>query len=238
MRRGRASFIGSEKNRGPRRGSSRRCAGPRRKGLHGGNPLRDLGLAGRPRRGVYVLQRPQGHHRDRARAGGGRTQGEPRPRRLRHPLPGCRGSPPRPRGSSRRRASRRRCPRGRSRLRSSPSRSAAARRRAAVNFTASHNPPQYLGIKFSTSDGAPALPEVTGKIEEQIAAGGEIPEPPGQSGHGVRPGAAPTSPTSPRRSGPGTSGGAGPASRSISDSARRRASWTRSSKARERTSNG
>jgi phosphoglucomutase len=28
----------------------------------------------------------------------------------------------------------------------------------ALNFTASHNPPQYLGIKFSTSDGAPALP--------------------------------------------------------------------------------
>ncbi|HEY6065461.1 MAG TPA: phosphoglucomutase/phosphomannomutase family protein, partial [Thermoanaerobaculia bacterium] len=27
----------------------------------------------------------------------------------------------------------------------------------AVNFTASHNPPRYLGIKFSTSDGAPAL---------------------------------------------------------------------------------
>jgi phosphoglucomutase len=25
----------------------------------------------------------------------------------------------------------------------------------AVNFTASHNPPQYLGIKFSTSDGCP-----------------------------------------------------------------------------------
>src|SRR5436309_1028463 len=33
----------------------------------------------------------------------------------------------------------------------------------AVNFTASHNPPQYLGIKFSTADGAPALPEVTKK---------------------------------------------------------------------------
>src|SRR5262249_47925029 len=35
----------------------------------------------------------------------------------------------------------------------------------AVNFTASHNPPQYLGIKFSTSDGAPALPEITRRIE-------------------------------------------------------------------------
>ena len=40
----------------------------------------------------------------------------------------------------------------------------------AVNFTASHNPPQYLGIKFSTSDGAPALPEVTQRIEAEIAA--------------------------------------------------------------------
>ena len=45
------------------------------------------------------------------------------------------------------------------------------RRRAAgaVNFTASHNPPQYLGIKFSTSDGAPALPEVTQRIEAALA---------------------------------------------------------------------
>jgi phosphoglucomutase len=34
----------------------------------------------------------------------------------------------------------------------------------AINFTASHNPPQYNGIKFSTPDGAPALPDVTGKI--------------------------------------------------------------------------
>jgi phosphoglucomutase len=43
----------------------------------------------------------------------------------------------------------------------------------AVNFTASHNPFQYLGIKFSTSDGAPALPEITERIEREIAA---IPE--------------------------------------------------------------
>src|SRR5512135_1184544 len=40
----------------------------------------------------------------------------------------------------------------------------------AINFTASHNPPEYNGIKFSTPDGAPALPEVTGKIEAEIAA--------------------------------------------------------------------
>lgn len=40
-----------------------------------------------------------------------------------------------------------------------------------INFTASHNPPEYNGIKFSTPDGCPALPEVTKKIEAQIAAG-------------------------------------------------------------------
>ena len=40
----------------------------------------------------------------------------------------------------------------------------------AINFTASHNPPEYNGIKFSTPDGAPALPEVTKAIEAEIAA--------------------------------------------------------------------
>jgi phosphoglucomutase len=39
----------------------------------------------------------------------------------------------------------------------------------AINFTASHNPPEYNGIKFSTPDGAPALPEVTKAIEAGIA---------------------------------------------------------------------
>jgi len=51
-----------------------------------------------------------------------------------------------------------------------------------VNFTASHNPPEYQGIKFSTADGAPALPEITKQIEHRIAnkmsahdaAGGDI----------------------------------------------------------------
>lgn len=51
-----------------------------------------------------------------------------------------------------------------------------------INFTASHNPPEYQGIKFSTADGAPALPEVTTQIEHRVAnkmsgydaAGGEI----------------------------------------------------------------
>jgi len=40
-----------------------------------------------------------------------------------------------------------------------------------INFTASHNPPEYNGIKFSTPDGCPALPEVTKKIESEIVAG-------------------------------------------------------------------
>jgi phosphoglucomutase len=40
----------------------------------------------------------------------------------------------------------------------------------AINFTASHNPPEYNGIKFSTPDGAPALPDVTKAIEAEIAA--------------------------------------------------------------------
>ena len=43
----------------------------------------------------------------------------------------------------------------------------------ALNFTASHNPPEYQGIKFSTSDGAPALPEVTGQIEAGVESGAE-----------------------------------------------------------------
>ena len=55
----------------------------------------------------------------------------------------------------------------------------------AINFTASHNPPEYNGIKFSTHDGAPALPDVTKQIEAAINANtdGKIPhaEPP-QSG--------------------------------------------------------
>lgn len=45
----------------------------------------------------------------------------------------------------------------------------------AINFTASHNPPEYQGMKFSTQDGAPALPEVTSAIESLITAGDMIP---------------------------------------------------------------
>ncbi len=37
-----------------------------------------------------------------------------------------------------------------------------------INFTASHNPPEYNGMKLSTSDGAPALPEVTRDVEGLI----------------------------------------------------------------------
>jgi phosphoglucomutase len=39
-----------------------------------------------------------------------------------------------------------------------------------INFTASHNPPQYNGMKLSTRDGAPALPEITRSVEEIIQA--------------------------------------------------------------------
>lgn len=37
----------------------------------------------------------------------------------------------------------------------------------AVNFTASHNPPEYNGVKFSPSWGGPALPETTRDIEQR-----------------------------------------------------------------------
>jgi alpha-D-glucose phosphate-specific phosphoglucomutase len=39
-----------------------------------------------------------------------------------------------------------------------------------INMTASHNPAEYQGLKFSTSNGAPAHPEVTKQIEENAAA--------------------------------------------------------------------
>ncbi|MGI8897981.1 MAG: phosphoglucomutase/phosphomannomutase family protein [Pyrinomonadaceae bacterium] len=38
-----------------------------------------------------------------------------------------------------------------------------------INFTASHNPPEYSGMKLSTSDGAPALPEITRHVERLIS---------------------------------------------------------------------
>jgi len=38
-----------------------------------------------------------------------------------------------------------------------------------INMTASHNPAEYQGLKFSTSNGAPAHPEVTRQIEANVA---------------------------------------------------------------------
>ena len=56
-----------------------------------------------------------------------------------------------------------------------------------INFTASHNPPEYNGIKFSTPDGCPALPEVTKKIEAEIVAS-DSPQSRGSSdGSSIRP---------------------------------------------------
>jgi phosphoglucomutase len=46
-----------------------------------------------------------------------------------------------------------------------------------VNVTASHNPYEYNGIKFSPAWGGPALPETTRRIEEranQLRGGGSI----------------------------------------------------------------
>ena len=43
----------------------------------------------------------------------------------------------------------------------------------AINFTASHNPAEYQGLKFSGADGGPALPEVTKDIEARAAKLGE-----------------------------------------------------------------
>jgi phosphoglucomutase len=40
--------------------------------------------------------------------------------------------------------------------------------KAGINFTASFNPPEYNGLKFNTETGAPALPEVTENIEEEL----------------------------------------------------------------------
>ncbi|MGB6546762.1 MAG: hypothetical protein WBE97_14180 [Candidatus Acidiferrales bacterium] len=45
----------------------------------------------------------------------------------------------------------------------------------ALNFTASHNPYEYSGLKFSGADGAPAMPEVTKDIEARVK---KLKEPP------------------------------------------------------------
>src|ERR1700758_1355174 len=55
----------------------------------------------------------------------------------------------------------------------------------AINFTASHNPAQYHGLKFSSSDAGPALPALTKDIEARAShmalQGGAPPVPHGTS---------------------------------------------------------
>ncbi|GAA0669744.1 phosphoglucomutase/phosphomannomutase family protein [Natronoarchaeum mannanilyticum] len=43
-------------------------------------------------------------------------------------------------------------------------------------ITASHNPPEYNGVKFIPEDGAPALPEVTDRIMENLREPDPLPE--------------------------------------------------------------
>jgi len=44
-----------------------------------------------------------------------------------------------------------------------------------VNITASHNPAEYNGLKFSGPDGGPALPDITKDIEKRAASLGDQP---------------------------------------------------------------
>src|SRR6266705_2556799 len=57
----------------------------------------------------------------------------------------------------------------------------------AVNFTASHNPAQYHGLKYSSADAGPALPEITKDIEARvakiIAKNGPFPAPAAAASH-------------------------------------------------------
>ncbi|WP_265109463.1 phosphoglucomutase/phosphomannomutase family protein [Halosolutus halophilus] len=46
----------------------------------------------------------------------------------------------------------------------------------ALVITASHNPPEYNGVKFIPDDGAPALPEVTDAIADRLADPDPLPE--------------------------------------------------------------
>ncbi len=46
----------------------------------------------------------------------------------------------------------------------------------ALMVTASHNPPEYNGVKFIPGDGAPALPEVTEAIEARLDRPSMVPE--------------------------------------------------------------
>ena len=47
----------------------------------------------------------------------------------------------------------------------------------ACMVTASHNPPEYNGVKFIPSDGAPALPDVTEDVVDRLAEPTFLPEP-------------------------------------------------------------
>jgi alpha-D-glucose phosphate-specific phosphoglucomutase len=62
----------------------------------------------------------------------------------------------------------------------------------AINFTASHNPAQYHGLKFSSSDAGPALPEVTKDIEARAARiyGKDGPFPMSSISHSAKPGSS------------------------------------------------
>ncbi|HKO05664.1 MAG TPA: hypothetical protein VJW51_12985 [Candidatus Acidoferrales bacterium] len=51
----------------------------------------------------------------------------------------------------------------------------------AINFTASHNPAEYHGLKFSGADGGPALPEATRDIEARAK---QLSAPPAADSHG------------------------------------------------------
>ncbi|WP_254766300.1 phosphoglucomutase/phosphomannomutase family protein [Salinilacihabitans rarus] len=46
----------------------------------------------------------------------------------------------------------------------------------ALVVTASHNPPEYNGVKFVPADGAPALPEVMDAIDDRLAEPDPLPE--------------------------------------------------------------
>ncbi len=48
----------------------------------------------------------------------------------------------------------------------------------AINITASHNPAEYNGLKFSTEQGAPSPVDLTRKIEERVASTEAVPKPP------------------------------------------------------------
>jgi phosphomannomutase len=46
----------------------------------------------------------------------------------------------------------------------------------ALMVTASHNPPEYNGVKFLPSDGAPAMPDVTDALESRLAEPETLPD--------------------------------------------------------------